>query len=79
VEELFAKADLILKVKQPYMNSTIGKTEVDMMRQGGALITFLHPATPSNREMIKGLRDKNITSFTMDGIRASRGPSGWMP
>jgi NAD(P) transhydrogenase subunit alpha len=73
VEELFAKADLILKVKQPYFNSKVGKTEVDMMREGGALITFLHPATPSNHEMIRGLRDKNITSFTMDGIpRTSR-------
>lgn len=73
VEELFAKADLILKVKQPYFNSKVGKTEVDMMREGGALITFLHPATPSNHEMIRALRDKNITSFTMDGIpRTSR-------
>jgi NAD(P) transhydrogenase subunit alpha len=73
VEELFAKADLILKVKQPYFNSEVGKTEVSMMREGGALITFLHPATPSNHDMIRALRDKNITSFTMDGIpRTSR-------
>jgi NAD(P) transhydrogenase subunit alpha len=73
VQELFAKADLILKVKQPYFNSKVGKTEVDMIREGGALITFLHPATPSNHEMIRGLRDKNVTSFTMDGIpRISR-------
>jgi NAD(P) transhydrogenase subunit alpha len=73
VEELFAKADLILKVKQPYLNPKVGKTEESMMREGGALITFLHPATPSNHEMIKALRDKNITSFTMDGIpRISR-------
>ena len=73
VEELFAKADLILKVKQPYPNPNTGKTEVEMLREGGALITFLHPAAPNNHEMIRGLRDKNITSFTMDGIpRISR-------
>jgi NAD(P) transhydrogenase subunit alpha len=73
VEELFAKADLILKVKQPYTNPKVGKTEVSMLRKGGALITFLHPAAPGNHDMIRGLRDKNITSFTMDGIpRVSR-------
>jgi len=32
------------------------------------LVTFLHPAAPANHDMIKMLRDKNITSFTMDGI-----------
>ncbi len=73
VVELFAKADLILKVKQPYLNPTVGKTEVSMLRAGGALITFLHPAAPNIHEMIRTLRDKNITSFTMDGIpRTSR-------
>jgi len=73
VEELFTKADLILKVKQPYRNAKTGKSEVDMLREGGALITFLHPAAPGNHDMIRGLRNKNITSFTMDGIpRISR-------
>lgn len=73
VQELFAKADVILKVKQPYFNSAVGKSEVSMLREGGALITFLHPAAPGNHDMIRALRDKNVTSFTMDGIpRTSR-------
>jgi len=37
------------------------------------LITFLHPAAPANHDMVRTLRDRNITSFTMDGIpRVSR-------
>ena len=72
-ERLFAESDLILKVNQPVFNETVDKHEVNMLRDGSTLITFLHPATPENHEMIKKLRDKNITAFTMDGIpRISR-------
>lgn len=68
VEALFSQADVVLKVKQPIFNESRGKHEVDMMREGGLLITFLHPAAPDNHDMVRLLRDRNITSFTMDGI-----------
>jgi H+-translocating NAD(P) transhydrogenase subunit alpha len=68
VEELFSQADLIVKVKQPIFNESRGKHEVDMMREGSLLITFLHPAAPDNHGMVRMLRDRHITSFTMDGI-----------
>ena len=72
-EKLFAQSDVILKVKQPVFNETVGKHEVDMMRNDSTLITFLHPAAPVNHDMIKMLRNKNIIAFTMDGIpRISR-------
>ena len=72
-ESLFAKSDIVLKVKQPVFNETVGQHEVDMLRNDSVLITFLHPAAPENHEMIKQLRDKNITALTMDGIpRISR-------
>jgi len=72
-DELFAESEVVLKVKQPYFNKKTNKHEVEMMRNGGTLIAFLHPAAPSNHEMVRMLRDKNITSFTMDGIpRISR-------
>ncbi len=71
--ELFAKSDVILKVKQPWFNKQTGKHEVEMMRPGSTLISFLHPAAPPNHEMIEMLAGRNITSFTMDGIpRISR-------
>ena len=72
-EQVFAEADIILKVKQPLFNPALGKHEVEMLRDGAVLITFLHPAAPDNHDMVAGLRDRNITAFTMDGIpRISR-------
>jgi H+-translocating NAD(P) transhydrogenase subunit alpha len=72
-EELFARADLMLKVKQPYFNEQVGKHEAEMLRQGSMLVTFLHPAAPSNHRMVQVLRDRRITALTMDGIpRTSR-------
>lgn len=73
VERLLASADVILKVKQPIFNEAKKKHEVDMMPDGAILVTFLHPAAPDSHDMVRKLRDRHITSFTMDGIpRTSR-------
>lgn len=73
VERLFAGADVILKVKQPILNEAVGKHEVDMMPGGAVLVTFLHPAAPDSHPIVHKLKDRNVTSFTMDGIpRTSR-------
>jgi H+-translocating NAD(P) transhydrogenase subunit alpha len=76
VEELFSRSDVILKVKQPYFNKNLGKHEAEMIPEGKTLITFIHPATPSNHDMVRKLRDRNITALTMDSIpRTSRAQS----
>ena len=67
-QSLYAKADIILKVKEPMLNTYSNKHEIDMIKPGAILIAFLHPAAPGNHEMVKKLCDKNITAFTMDGI-----------
>ena len=73
VEELFQKADLILKVKEPLFNTVYNKHEVDLMHKGQYLITFIHPASPVNHEMVKHLAEKGVISMTLDGIpRISR-------
>jgi NAD(P) transhydrogenase subunit alpha len=70
---VYDKADIILKVKEPILNEKTGVHEIDMLRKGQFLVTFLHPAAPTNHDMVKKLRDKGVTSFTMDGIpRISR-------
>jgi len=70
---LFQSADVVLKVKQPHFNHAAGRHEAEMLREGAILVTFLHPAAPANHDMIRKLRDRNITSLTMDGIpRTSR-------
>lgn len=72
-QELFDKSDLILKVKEPLFNEKLQKHEVDMMHKGQHLITFIHPASPVNHEMVKHLAQKGVTSFTLDSIpRISR-------
>ncbi len=70
---LYQQADIVLKVKQPYFNEAAGRHEAELLREGATLITFLHPAAPANHDMIRMLRDRNITALTMDGIpRTSR-------
>ncbi len=72
-EELYAKADVILKVKEPQFNQAKGKHEVDMMHAGQYLITFIHPASPVNHEMVKNMAAKGVISLTLDGVpRISR-------
>ena len=72
-EVLYNRANIVLKVKEPLYNRSKDKHEIDMMKENTVLICFLHPASPTNREMVRRLRDKRITSFTMDSIpRISR-------
>ena len=68
VAEIFAKADVILKVKEPQFNKVKQLHEVDMMKKGQYLITFIHPAAPSNHDMVKALAAKGVNAFTLDGL-----------
>ena len=75
-QEIYDRAELILKVKEPLFNEEKGKHEVDMMHKGQVLITFIHPASPVNHEMVKQLTAKGVTAITLDGIpRISRAQS----
>lgn len=71
--EIYQKAELILKVKEPLFNEKVGKHEVEMMHKGQYLITFIHPAAPVNHEMVKRLAAQGVIAITLDGIpRISR-------
>lgn len=75
-EELFQKADLILKVKEPLFNKELNKHEVDLMHAGQYLITFIHPASPVNHEMVRMIAAKGVISMTLDSVpRISRAQS----
>lgn len=72
-EELFQQADLILKVKEPLFNTDLNKHEVELMHKGQYLITFIHPASPVNHEMVKKMAEQGVISMTLDSIpRISR-------
>lgn len=73
VAEIYKKADLILKVKEPLFNEAKKLHEIDMMHEGQYLITFIHPASPINHEMVKNMAKKGIIGLTLDGVpRISR-------
>ncbi|NJD18900.1 MAG: NAD(P) transhydrogenase subunit alpha [Gemmatimonadetes bacterium] len=65
---LYGRSDVVLKVKQPMHNADVGLHEVEMMKPGCVLIAFIHPATPSNHALVRLLRDRNITSYTLDSV-----------
>ncbi|MEE8419795.1 MAG: Re/Si-specific NAD(P)(+) transhydrogenase subunit alpha [Dehalococcoidales bacterium] len=65
-EELFKQSDVILKLQQPVKNDALGKEELDMMKEGAVLITFLQPLV--NHELVKKLAARKITAFSMDAI-----------
>lgn len=75
-EEVFERSQVILKVKEPQYNTKYCKNEADLMHKGQLLIAFIHPASPSNHEMVKRLAKNGVTSLTLDGIpRISRAQS----
>jgi len=74
--EIYAKSDVILKVKEPQYNAALGMHEVEMMHPGQVLITFIHPASPVNHEMVRNLTAAGVIGLTLDGIpRISRAQS----
>ncbi|MCK9235412.1 MAG: NAD(P) transhydrogenase subunit alpha [Acholeplasmataceae bacterium] len=75
-KEIYQKANVILKVKEPQFNDDLQMHEIDMMQKDQVLITFLHPASPNNHKMVQMLADKGIIGLTLDGIpRISRAQS----
>ncbi len=68
VQELYDRADLILKVKEPMFNHEKGKDEVDMMHRGQYIITFIHPASPVNHAMVRRMAENGIIGLTLDGV-----------
>ncbi len=73
VRNLYQRAELILKVKEPQFNPHTNSHEVDMMHQGQYLITFIHPASPANHDMVRHMAEKGVIALTLDGVpRISR-------
>ncbi|MFA5533291.1 MAG: NAD(P) transhydrogenase subunit alpha [Mariniphaga sp.] len=73
VAEIYSESDVILKVKEPQFNQVKEMHELDMMHAGQYLISFIHPASPANHQMIKHMAVSGIIGLTLDGIpRISR-------
>lgn len=66
VKQLWAESDLVMKVRPPEQNTTLGVHEADLMREGGWLVGFIWPA--QNRELLDRLSARKATVFGMDCI-----------
>ena len=74
VAGLLASADLVLKVQPPGFNSTLGRHEVEMMREGAMLLGTLLPAR--HPDVVAKLAARKISAFATDLIpRISRAQS----
>ena len=59
-------ADVVLKIRPPQENPTLGGHEVNHIKEGSTLISFLYPG--QNKQLVDQIREKGITSFAMDQI-----------
>ncbi|MEL6223389.1 MAG: Re/Si-specific NAD(P)(+) transhydrogenase subunit alpha [Cyanobacteria bacterium J06627_8] len=70
---VWGDADVVLKVKPPQGRED-GRHEVDLLRHGGTLISFLNPL--GQPELIQHLAERKITAFSMEMIpRTTRAQS----
>ena len=68
---LWQEADVVLKVRAPMKNPSLNAHEVDLMKEGAFLVSYLWPA--QNPELLEKLAAKKITSFAIDSLpRISR-------
>ncbi|HEX6606643.1 MAG TPA: Re/Si-specific NAD(P)(+) transhydrogenase subunit alpha [Chloroflexia bacterium] len=68
---LFGAGDIVLKVQKPMLNEALGRHEVDLLKPGAVLISFL--ASLTSPDLVRRLAEHNITSFGMEAIpRISR-------
>jgi len=63
---LYGEADTVVKIHKPVENAALGKHEVDLMREGAVLITFLQPAM--NPDLVQRLVARKISGFSLDAL-----------
>ena len=66
LNDLYSSADLVLKVQRPLDHPEAGKHELDLMKDGTILITFLYPL--NHPELAKKCAEKKINVISMDMI-----------
>ncbi|MCG8367002.1 MAG: Re/Si-specific NAD(P)(+) transhydrogenase subunit alpha [Pseudanabaenales cyanobacterium] len=70
--QLWSEADVVLKIRPPHHRS--GYPEINWLRPGATLITFLNPL--GNPGLIQHLAERQVTAFSMEFIpRTSRAQS----
>lgn len=65
-KKLWTESDLILKVRPPEENPSLGLHEADLLREGATLISFFWAA--QNKELLDRLAKRNATVYAMDSV-----------
>ena len=63
---LWSSSDIVAKVRPPAYNPHTGQEEVEMLREGATLVSFLWPA--QNESLVKMLAERKITALAMDQV-----------
>jgi len=63
---VWSTSDIILKVRAPMAHPQTGKHEVELMRTGGTLISFIYPA--QNKDLLEKLAARSATVLAVDCI-----------
>ncbi|MEN8194488.1 MAG: NAD(P)(+) transhydrogenase (Re/Si-specific) subunit alpha, partial [Bacteroidota bacterium] len=66
VEDLYSNVDIVLKVQRPIEHPTLNKHEIELMKEGTLLITFMYALHYS--ELVKQCAEKGINVISMDAI-----------
>jgi NAD(P) transhydrogenase subunit alpha len=66
LNELYSSADIVLKVQRPLDHPEAGKHELNLMKEGTILITFLYPL--NHPDLAKKCAEKKINVISMDMI-----------
>jgi len=68
---LWAESDILLKVRAPENHPESGVNEMDLLKQGQTLISFIWPA--QNKELLDRMASRKVTVIAMDSVpRISR-------
>ncbi|XP_034854924.1 NAD(P) transhydrogenase, mitochondrial [Mirounga angustirostris] len=65
VKEVLA-SDLVVKVRAPMVNPTLGVHEADLLKTSGTLISFIYPA--QNPDLLNKLSKRKTTVLAMDQV-----------
>uniref|UniRef100_A0A4W2H9V2 proton-translocating NAD(P)(+) transhydrogenase n=1 Tax=Bos indicus x Bos taurus TaxID=30522 RepID=A0A4W2H9V2_BOBOX len=59
-------SDLVVKVRAPMLNPTLGVHEADLLKTSGTLISFIYPA--QNPDLLNKLSKRKTTVLAMDQV-----------
>ncbi len=64
--EVLSSADIIMKVRAPEENKTVGQHEVDLLKEKSTLISFIYPG--QNKNLVDKMAEKKLTALAMDCV-----------